>query len=364
MTRPLLYTVRVKLLEYEAKAILKEYSIPVPASELVQAGITPPLPAVVKSQVPVGGRGKAGGIKVATNPAELAQATESILNLEIKGHKPSVLLAEELLDIVKEFYLSILIDRDTSSIQLLANKNGGVEVEDNNPDSFLKLPLDAHTNFDMVGEQLAEYLDTPEQTFALEDIAEKLYRCFIDSDATLIEINPLVLTADSNLVAGDCKMELDDAALFRHPEWDFEDKPANTNFVTLDPGGEVATIANGAGLAMATVDAVADAGLRPANFLDIGGGANEQSVLNAFNQIMEYPNVSAIIINIFAGITRCDEVAKAIIAAKEQIEHLPKLYIRLAGTNYEAAEELLAKSHITLLPTLESCINTLKEEQA
>ena len=329
----------------------------------MQVGIIPTLPAVLKSQVPVGGRGKAGGIKVVSDPAEFTQTVESILRLNIKGYTPSVLLAEELLDITKEFYISILIDRDTSSIQLLANKNGGVEVEENNSDSFLKLPLDVHMNFDVVGERLAEYLDTPEQTFALQNITEKLYRCFIDNDATLIEINPLVLTADGKLVAGDCKMELDDAALFRHPEWNFEDKPADTNFVTLDREGEVATIANGAGLAMATVDAVADAGLRPANFLDIGGGANEQSVLNAFNQIMEYPKVSAIIINIFAGITRCDEVAKAIIAAKAQIEHLPKLYIRLAGTNYEVAEELLAESNTPLLPTLEACIDTLKEEQ-
>jgi len=157
-------------------------------------------------------------------------------------------------------------------------------------------------------------------------------------------------------------MELDNAAGFRHPEWDFEDTPTNNNFVTLDKNGAVATIANGAGLAMATVDAVTDAGMIPANFLDIGGGANSDSVLTAFKKIAEYPQVKAIVINIFAGITRCDEVAKAIIEARQHINNLPPLYIRLAGTNVELAKELLDEQHIALLPTLEACLAAAKQE--
>jgi succinyl-CoA synthetase beta subunit len=156
-------------------------------------------------------------------------------------------------------------------------------------------------------------------------------------------------------------VNLDDAAIFRHPEWSFEQEKTEANFVTLDPNGNVATIANGAGLAMATVDAVADAGLTPANFLDIGGGASEASVLAAFKRIMEYPNIKVIIINIFAGITRCDEVAKAIIAAKSQLADLPPLAIRLTGTNYDEAARLLADQNITMQPSLQSAIDTAKE---
>lgn len=354
----------MKLLEYEAKAILQKSSISIPVNNLLESHDTQvsQLPVILKSQVPVGGRGKAGGIKRALTNGEVKTALESIFNLEIKGYKPRTVLAEEPLIISKEFYLSILIDRDTSSIQLLANVTGGVEVEENEADSFLRETITASTSFVALGEKLAEYYNLPGQVFALQDLVKNLYDCFVQNDATLIEINPLALTDDGKLIAADCKMECDDAAKFRHTDWDFEDKPANSNFVTLNEHGTVATIANGAGLAMATVDAVADAGLIPANFLDIGGGANEASVLAAFEKITEYPNISAIVINIFAGITRCDEVAKAIIAARAQIADLPNLYIRLAGTNYEEAEKLLAQEHIALQPTLASCLDTIKEK--
>jgi succinyl-CoA synthetase beta subunit len=192
-------------------------------------------------------------------------------------------------------------------------------------------------------------------------MVKNLYRCFIKNDATLIEINPLVLTTDNQLVAGDCKMVLDDAARFRHSEWQFEAEQADANFVVLDPHGTIATVANGAGLAMATVDAVVAGDMTPANFLDIGGGASTETVLAAFRRITEFTQVKAIVINIFAGITRCDEVARAIVAARDQIDTLPPLCIRLAGTNYEEAAEILAKANITLLPTLQDCIDAAKE---
>lgn len=349
----------MRLLEYEAKDLLRQASLLTPRSEIVQSGNIPFLPLVLKSQVPVGGRGKAGGIQVVRDNEEAKKALDDIFKLEIKGFRPTSILAEEVLDIDKEFYLSLLIDRDSSSIQLLASQYGGVEVEEQA--EFRKWELGTN-KWEVVGDELAEYYGLPGKAYVLQDLLENLYNCFVENDATLIEINPLVLTSDGKLVAGDCKMELDDAAVFRHPDWDFEYKPADSNFVTLNEHGTVATIANGAGLAMATVDAVADAGLSPANFLDIGGGANEASVLAAFEQIVEYPNVSAIVINIFAGITRCDEVAKAIITAGQKIGNLPKLYIRLAGTNYQEAEELLRAEGIPLLPSLEACLQAVSED--
>jgi succinyl-CoA synthetase beta subunit len=352
----------MNLLEYEAKNILRKFTIPVPTSEIISSPTdTILLPAVLKSQVPTGGRGKAGGIKVVKELSLLSNSLSELFNLEIKGYHPRAILAEELLNIKNEYYLSLIIDRESASIQLVANKNGGVEVEDNSPDSFLKIILD-NDNFLIAGERLAEYFDLPGQTFVLQELIKNLYICFIESDATLLEINPLILTAEDKLIAGDCKMVLDDAASFRHPDWDFEETAQDTNFVTLNEQGTVATIANGAGLAMATVDAVADVGLLPANFLDIGGGANEASTLEAFQKIVTYPNIQAIVINIFAGITRCDEVAKAIIAAKKKINNLPPLYIRLAGTNFEQAAELLKNENIPLQPTLEACLAAVKSE--
>ena len=352
---------RVKILEYEAKQILKTDGIKVPESFIVS---TEPafLPAVIKSQVPTGGRGKAGGVVIVKTEDEYVAATKKIQQLEIKGFVPRTLLAEELLDIKRELYMSYLIDRQTASITLMAHSRGGVEVEDNPEDSYWKKTVNATSSFDNLGQSLADYYDAPEVAFALTDLIEKLYHSFVANDATLIEINPLVITKDGELIAGDCKMELDDAAAFRHKEWDFEAEKSESNFVTLDPAGNVATIANGAGLAMATVDAVADAGLTPANFLDIGGGANEASVLAAFKRLMEYEGLKVIIINIFAGITRCDEVAKAIIAARDQLADLPPLAVRLAGTNYEQAAELLKQHNIAIQPSLADAIAAAKEE--
>ena len=350
---------RVKLLEYEAKKILAASGIPVPKNYL--AGDTPEfLPAVLKSQVPVGGRGKAGGIVVAKDEKTYKETRTKVLNLSVKGLVPKVLLAEELIEIDRELYLSLLIDKPSASIALMAHGKGGVEIEANDTSEFLRLQLDGK-NTETAGQQLADYFDLPDQTFALQDLVEHLYNCFTANDALLLEINPLILTRAGTLVAGDCKLELDDAASFRHPEWHFEREKTEVNFVTLDKQGNVATVANGAGLAMATVDAVADAGLTPANFLDVGGGATEASVLAAFQRIMEYPNIQVIIINIFAGITRCDEVAKAILAARSHITNLPKLDIRLAGTNFNEAAAILAKESIPIHPTLTDAIASAKE---
>jgi succinyl-CoA synthetase beta subunit len=349
----------VKLLEYEAKKILQSAGVPIPNYYL--ASNQPEfLPAVLKSQVPTGGRGKAGGIIIVKSLDEYSTSRRKLLGLSIKGHIPKTLLAEELLSIEKEFYLSLIIDKSTARIVLMAHKNGGVEVEENAAEDFLRLTLE-HNNTETAGQRLADYYDLPNQTFFLQDLVKKLHTLFIDQDMTLLEINPFVATSDSQLVAGDAKIVLDDAAAFRHPDWKFETNRQEANFVTLNKNGNVATIANGAGLAMATVDAATDIGMIPANFLDIGGGASEASVLAAFNRIMEYPNIKVIVINIFAGITRCDEVARAIISAKKQISSLPPLAVRLAGTNYERAAQLLSVEGIPIHDNLESALKAAKE---
>lgn len=352
----------MNLLEYEAKNILKTATIPVPNSSLIKKGGSLPtsFPIVLKSQVPTGGRGKAGGIIIVNSVSEAQKAVDALFQLEIKGYLPQTLLAEEKLNITRELYLSLLVDRTTAGLKLIAHTNGGVEVEDNK--DFMSWRVDySKPDVDTLGQSLADYYNLPEQAFALQDLIQNLLNCLKQNDTTLIELNPLILTSENKLIAGDCKMSLDDAAAFRHPDWNFETKPAEVNFVTINQDGNVATIANGAGLAMATVDAAYSAGLTPANFLDIGGGANTETLLKAFNKIVEYPNVKAIIINIFAGITRADEVAKAIIAAQKDIENLPQLCIRLAGTNYQAAEELLTAENISIMPNLEACLSAAKE---
>jgi succinyl-CoA synthetase beta subunit len=351
----------MKLLEYEAKQLLRKSHLPVPTSKLIASiadtdTITAPI--VLKSQVPTGGRGKLGGVVIVEDANELSQTVKQLFALDIKGFIPNTLLAEEKIAIQNEHYLSLLIDRDTGTIRLVAHKDGGVEVENNQTDDFLNIPIDSDV-IDSCAVELATYFGY--DITLIGPFLKKLYTTFVDNDATLLEINPLIYTKTNELTCSDCKMELDDSASFRHPDWQFENTAPSANFVTLNQSGTIATIANGAGLAMATVDAVAAADMTPANFLDIGGGANTASVLAAFQKIVSFPHISAIVINIFAGITRCDEVARAIIAAKQQMTDLPPLYIRLAGTNFEEAVALLSAENIPTLATLEECILNAKE---
>lgn len=347
----------MNLLEYEAKGILEQYHVPVPAAAVLHTHDTPPVaPVVLKSQVHTGGRGKAGGIRVLKAGDDTAAAMNELFDLAIKGEKPSALLAEELLDIAHEYYLSLIINRAEASVELIAHRDGGIEVESQTAFGRWKIEDDTRQTADNVGQALADYFDLPEQTFALQDLVENLYRCFVEEDVTLLEINPLVLTTDGRLIAGDCKMTLDTDALYRHTDRELSETPASANFVALDDNGTVATIANGAGLAMATVDAVYAIGLTPANFLDIGGDATVDSVVASFRRIVAFPQVSAIVINIFGGIVRCDEVARAVIEARSQVDNLPALYIRLTGTNSDIAEKLLRDEELTLYPTLADCL--------
>lgn len=349
----------MNLLEYEAKGILQTFAIPIPrGTPFRQTGPLPTAPIVLKSQVHTGGRGKAGGVVVVREQSEVNSVAERIFELAIKDEKPQTILGEELLDIAHEYYLSVVINRATAEIELVAHKEGGIEVESHDASEFLRKPLTVD-NADTLGEILAEYYDLPEQAFALQELVRNLYACFVKSDATLLEINPLVLTANGELVAGDCKMTLDDDAAFSHPEWKFEQAAAGANFVTLNPSGAIATIANGAGLAMATVDAVKQAELTPANFLDIGGGATVEGIVESFQRILEFPNINAIVINIFGGIVRCDDVANAILEARKQFTGLPELYIRLSGNRSAEATELLASAGLTLYPDLPACLKEL-----
>lgn len=350
----------MKLLEYEAKQLLQRGGLAVPTGHLIERHTSSPvlLPAVLKSQVPTGGRGKAGGVVVVETVDEFHQALPVLFDLPIKGLLPKKLLAEERLSIKHEYYLSLLIDRSSSAIRLVAHLDGGIEVEQNHSDGFLNCEISTATLSDCAT-RLADFLQ--HDTRVIASFLSQLFETFIVNDAILLEINPLILTTDSQLVCGDCKMELDEAANYRHPEWQFEHDPLDRNFVVLDPSGTVATIANGAGLAMATVDAVTARGMAPANFLDIGGGATAESVYEALVKLQEFPHMKAIIVNIFAGITRCDQIAKAIIEASEKLPTLPPLFIRLAGTNFEEAVALLTAKNIPTLGTLEDCLAAANE---
>ena len=341
--------------EYQAKRVLARCGVAIPQGVVVHTADEArhvALPAVLKSQVLAGGRGKAGGVQVVNDTNQLLPAYQRIMATPIKGQLPQVILAEERLPIEREFYLSILIDRANQRLEMLAHAQGGVEVEALDQDSFLRRAIDDRVT--SLAEELAATYQLPGRQAELAALLQQLLAAVQAQDATLLEINPLVLTATGALIAADCKLVVDDAARFRHPEWPAAQ--AEHNFVELNRAGSVATIANGAGLAMATVDAVEAAGLQPANFLDIGGGATSQQVLAAFQRLIEFPHLQAIVINIFAGITRSDEVARAIITARQRMAGLPPLFVRLEGTNAAEARKLLAAEGLVLYPHLPAAI--------
>lgn len=352
----------MRLLEHEAKQLLREYGLPVPDGKLVtSAGIECPLPfpCVVKVQIPIGGRGKAGGVRMVTSAQEYQRAATELLGSTIKGYRVDSLLVEAQLEIAQELYVAFAIDRDRQSAVLLAHKEGGVEIEA--AQDFWRKPLRAAPEKKLVTE-LAAYFDVPKTAHdALLALLQRLWKVFID-DALLVEINPLVLTKDGALVCADAKVELDPSAVFRHPKWRFQTPDASAQFVVLNPKGTVASMANGAGLAMATMDAIAAAGAQPANFFDVGGGTSVEGMTKAFQRMSALPKVRAIVVNIFAGITRCDQVAQAIIAAKQSLPQLPPLFIRLSGTNEAEGKRLLAAHDIPLLPSLAACVDAAVQE--
>lgn len=345
----------MNLLEHHAKTLISDRGLPVPKSWLVRHGETPPeeliYPIVAKSQVPVGGRGKAGGIVTVDSTDELISVLEKLFALEIKGHLPGAILLEEKLSTQRELYLSLRLNRDTRQVEWLASPSGGVEIEEN-ATSVKTFPYGSSDT----PQQLADILRvTADQ---LVPICEGMVSSFFDSDLLLCEINPLIEQSDGTLICADAKCLVDDNARFRHPELTWP--PAEGN-PPKPLGGTIGCIANGAGMAMSTMDTIVAAGGEPANFLDIGGGTGEKEFVVALKNIMELPGVTSIIVNIFAGISRCDEIARGIIAAREQLPGLPPLFIRLEGTNRDIAVELLTEAGIDIEPDLKTCVRKAME---
>jgi succinyl-CoA synthetase beta subunit len=354
------------LFEYQGKQLFARYGIPVSpggvadaVDEAVAVAAAAGYPVVVKAQVQVGGRGKAGGVKLAENAHEVRTHAGNILGLDIKGHIVGRIWVEHASDIAAEYYASFTLDRAAKLHLGMLSARGGIEIEtvaEEDPDAIARIHINPVDGLDEATTRrwvAAAKLD-PAATEGAVDILLKLYRAYEDGDADLVEINPLILTPDGKVHALDAKVTLDDNAKFRHPEWseleglekldprEREAAEKGLQYVGLD--GDVGVIANGAGLAMATCDIVHEVGGRPANFLDIGGGASAQVMANALGVINNDPSVKAIFINIFGGITKGEEVANGIVQALGEVDISSPIVIRLDGTNADMGREIL-KSH-------------------
>ncbi len=363
----------MKIHEYQARQIFRDYGIPVPndvlcytVSEVEKAARELNCMVVVKAQVLTGGRGKAGGVKLAKNVEEAVAVGKQILGMDIKGFTVEKVLVTEAANIEKEFYVGFVNDRNTKSVTLMASAEGGVEIEEvakNNPEKIIKFPINALTGLlDYQARNIGlQLFGNIKQAQKAASILTKLYKLFVETDSTLAEINPLILTPEGDVFAIDGKMNFDDNALFRQPkvlamrepdEDELKEIAAHEkglSYIKLD--GNIGCMVNGAGLAMATMDMIKLYGGSPANFLDIGGSSNPQKVIDAMNILLGDKNVKAVMINIFGGITRCDDVAKGLIKALEIISTEVPIVVRLSGTN---AEEGLALLKETGLPTVSS----------
>ncbi len=360
----------MKLLEYASKEILGRYGVPVKKNKLcrsleeLKAVIDEfNFPVVIKAQVPVGGRGKAGGIKLAKSKEEAIAITEQILNMEIKGLPVKKVLVEEAAKIKTELYLGIVLDRVTKKNVIIVSREGGVEIEEvakTHPDAIIKKQIHPYLGLqDYEAKELSYKLtDDPEVAKKIQFFIKALYRAYVDIDAQLAEINPLVVEEDGNVIALDAKIILDDNALYRHPDlenlrdMDYENleeleaKAKGLSFVKLD--GNIGCCVNGAGLAMATMDIVKLYGGEPANFLDVGGSSSPEKIKNAMELILRDKRVKVIFINIFGGITRCDDVASGLVQAYKELNISLPIVIRLTGTNEEKAKEILKDSGLPL----------------
>jgi succinyl-CoA synthetase beta subunit len=364
----------VKIHEYQAKAVLTRYGVPVPrgevafdparAREIAQrlgSGVV-----VVKAQIHAGGRGKGGGVKLAKSPEEAGQLAGQILGMTLvthqtgpEGKKVGRVLIEEGLEIDRELYLSIVIDRASAAPVIIASAAGGMDIEEvaaSEPAKILRETIDRRTGLvPFQARKLAFGMELGAGPAGkLVTLLQAVYKAFIETDASMIEINPLILTKGGDLLALDAKVSFDDSALYRHPEFkelrdlseedplEVEASKFSLNYIRLD--GNIGCMVNGAGLAMATMDIIKLAGGEPANFLDVGGGANAEQIRNAFRILMADRNVEAVLINIFGGILRCDVLAAGVIAAVRELGvHVP-IVIRMEGTNVEAGKRILAES--------------------
>lgn len=361
--------------EYQAAELLAKHGVPVnpgrvastpeeAAAAAAELGGT----VAVKAQVHIGGRGKAGGIKLAHNPDEAKSAAEAILGMDIKGHVVSKVLVAKGADIASEFYLGVVLDRPNRKVLIMSSAEGGVEIEEvarTSPEKIVRINADPQLGFhDYQAKELAFALGLPNDKInGFAKIARQLYTAFMEEDATLVEVNPLIITGDGQWQALDSKMSFDDNALYRHPateemrdmaeenEVELDARASGISFVKLD--GDIGCIVNGAGLAMATMDAVKLSGGEPANFLDVGGGASASQVAKAFRLVTADPAVKAIFINIFGGITRGDVVANGIREALGEVEVKVPIVVRLSGTNAEEGKQILAEAGLIAVDTMD-----------
>lgn len=364
----------MKLHEYQTKRIFAQYGIPVGIGDVAATpaearAIAETLggPAVVKAQVLVGGRGKAGGIKVGRTPDAVEEAASRILGMEIKGIPVKKVLIDPAADIKAEIYLGMILDRAQRRVVVMASSEGGVDIEEvaaTMPEKIVQLPIDPCLGLkEYQAREIATGIGLPKELMgSFAQVCQGLYAAFMGCDASLAEINPLAIVDEGRLVALDGKMVLDDSALFRHPELaamrdEDEETPeertareAGLSYVKLD--GEIGCMVNGAGLAMATMDIIKLYGGAPANFLDIGGGARADKVATALEIILSDPNVKAVLFNIFGGITRCDEVARGILLALAELPTGVPMVVRLVGTNDEEGRAILREANMATGETL------------
>ncbi len=352
----------MKIHEYQARDLFTRFGIPTndyklaltPAEAVKASGDWKQV--VVKAQVLAGGRGKAGGVKLADNAAEVRDKAAKILGMDIKGYKVDKILVCDAAPIAREYYLGMILDRSKQGITLMLTDQGGVDIEDlaqSNPKAIHKLTLYPHLAVDdkILDSFLTKSFPEEAQRTQAMGAAKALLKLFVETDASLAEINPYARTPDGKMLALDGKMNFDDSALFRHPEIaalrnpeedsadEVEAREKNLSFVSLD--GDIGCVVNGAGLAMATLDLIKHFGGNPANFLDVGGSSNPQKVADALNIILRNPKVKAVLINIFGGITRCDDIANGLLMAREQLELNVPLIIRLVGTNQKEGRAIL-----------------------
>lgn len=378
--------------EYQAKKVLKQFKVPVPngmaldgadltpsnveakaqeACEKLQKDFNASL-FVVKAQIHAGGRGKAGGVKVCKTIEDAKKAAREILGKTLvtpqtgaAGKKVHKLYIEAGSDIKKEYYFGAVLDRSTSQVMMMASTEGGMEIEEvahHTPEKIVKISIDPMIGFQPFhARKLAYALDLPKEAMReAGGFFEGIYRAFMEKDCSQVEINPMILTKDNKLFALDAKMNFDDNALFRHPDivemrdlleenpQDIEASKHELAYIALD--GNIGCLVNGAGLAMATLDIIKLHGGEPANFLDVGGGANKQKVTEAFKIILQDKKVRAILVNIFGGIMKCDVIAEGVIAAAKEVQLQVPLVVRLEGTNVEMGKKILAESGLKITP--------------
>ena len=366
----------MKLFEYEAKNILAKYGIPIPNGGLAttpeqaeEIASKIKAPYAVKAQLLVAGRGKAGGILFAETPQEVKEKAEKLLGSEIKGITVKSVWIEEKLAIKRELYFGVTVDRFQKAYVAIASSAGGMEIEEiaeKMPEKLVKFTVDPIEGFRSYhANYMAKKLGYEgKQMLQLASIFTRLYKAAMDYDAELMEMNPLVETVDGQFVAADARLIIDDNALYRHPDYtarlaeegefspeEIEARQKGLAYVKLD--GDIGIIGNGAGLVMATLDAVQLYGGKPANFLDVGGGAPADRIAAALNIVLSNPNVKVVFINILGGITRCDEVAKGIIDARKRVGFTKPMVIRLVGTNEQEGKRILTEAGIHVLDSME-----------